>query len=197
MLVILPDVSLTVWCCWVTPDWKDQLILNPCGLLRLDTCDRYACAISDPDNNEVIITGGDNNRKKVSVYNELRWQRDLAPLNQERSYHGCASYRNGGKKVNQIVLDHTYLKYTFNCQFLMVTGGHREIDSTEIFSDNVWRTVAARLPAPMSEFRVATINNRLLAFGNWLLFVMDYLVYDAFLQVGFVGLGTRIIWRKL
>ena len=58
------------------------------------------------------------------------------------------------------------MKYTFNCQFLMVTGGHREIDSTEIFSDNIWRTVAARLPAPMSEFRVATINNRLLAFGN-------------------------------
>ena len=52
----------------------------------------------------------------------------------------------------------------------MVTGGFGEItnqlDSTEIFSDNVWRTVAARLPRPMSEFRVATINNRLLAFGN-------------------------------
>ena len=58
---------------------------------------------------------------------------------------------------------------TFNCQFLMVTGGEaggKRIDSTEIFSDNIWRTVAAKLPAPMYNLRVATINNRVLAFGK-------------------------------
>ena len=66
----------------------------------------------------------------------------------------------------------TYLIETFNFQLLMVTGGRIGsfgligIDSTEIFSDNFWRTVAAKLPRPMLEFRVATINNRLLAFGN-------------------------------
>ena len=53
----------------------------------------------------------------------------------------------------------------------MVTGGHnglRPIDSkdTEIFSDNVWRTVTAKLPTPIYGLRMATINNRVLAFGN-------------------------------
>ena len=48
----------------------------------------------------------------------------------------------------------------------MVTGGHREIDSTEIFSDNIWRTVAAKLPVLMYGLSAATINNRVLAFGN-------------------------------
>ena len=60
----------------------------------------------------------------------------------------------------------------------MVTGGfdytlYNYIDSTEILSDNVWRTVTAKLPAPIGSLRVATINNRVLAFGNLLLFVTD------------------------
>ena len=56
-----------------------------------------------------------------------------------------------------------------NFQFLMVTGGgdlSGRIDSTEIFSDNVWRTVAAKLPRTIKNFRMATINNRVLVFGN-------------------------------
>ena len=50
----------------------------------------------------------------------------------------------------------------------MVTGGYGGgyLDSTEIFSDNVWRMVTAKLPSPMQGLRVATINNRVLAFGN-------------------------------
>ena len=65
---------------------------------------------------------------------------------------------------------------TFNSQFLMVTGGYdgspSRFDSTEIFNDNVWKTVTATLPAPMLGLRVATINNRVLAFGKSLLFVI-------------------------
>ena len=50
----------------------------------------------------------------------------------------------------------------------MVTGGwnERTFDSTEIFSDSVWKTVAGKLPDPMSDMSVATINNRVLLFGN-------------------------------
>ena len=51
----------------------------------------------------------------------------------------------------------------------MVTGGQddgRLLDSTEIFSDNVWRTVAAKLPRPMDSMKGATTNNRVLVFGN-------------------------------
>ena len=58
----------------------------------------------------------------------------------------------------------------------MVTGGYdgsSHFDSTEIFSDNVWRSVAAKLPDKTYGLRVATINNRVLAFGNLSLFVTD------------------------
>ena len=65
--------------------------------------DRWACAIPDPDNEEVIITGGLDTLTTVSVYNETGWQRDLAPLNQGRNRHACGSYVNGGTKVNNIM----------------------------------------------------------------------------------------------
>ena len=58
----------------------------------------------------------------------------------------------------------------------MVTGGYdgfSPLDSTEIFSDNIWKTLTAKLPAHISYWGVATINNRVLAFGNPLLFVND------------------------
>ena len=59
----------------------------------------------------------------------------------------------------------------------MVTGGYNEIisntnskfkplDTTEIFSNNVWKTVAGRLPSSIWSQKVATINNRVLCFGN-------------------------------
>jgi len=113
----------------------------------------FACSIPNPDDNEVIITGGNSTLKTVSVYSEAGWQRDLASLNQGRRDHACGSFVNGGKK------------------FIMVIGGYAEswknpLDSTEIFTDNVWRTVAAKLPAPMWRLRVATINNRVLSFGG-------------------------------
>ncbi len=68
---------------------------------------RYACAIPDPENEEVIITGGyvvpdvtdDFSTSTVSVYNEAGWQKDMTPLNQGRHFHACDSYVNGGKKV--------------------------------------------------------------------------------------------------
>merc|ERR1712110_1111254 len=72
--------------------------------------------------------------------------------NQGRNYHACGSYVNRGKK------------------FLMVTGGwtgSTRLDSTEIFSDSVWRTVAGKLPDPMSHMSVATINTRVLSFGGY------------------------------
>ena len=78
----------------------------------------------------------------------------------------------------------------------MVTGGisaSGDLDSTEIFSDNVWKTVTSKLPSPMSYLRVATINNRVLAFGNPLLFVTFIrLIYDGFLQVG----TMKVLERK-
>ena len=50
----------------------------------------------------------------------------------------------------------------------MVTGGWGEslLDSTEILIDNAWRTVTARLPTVLFGMKIATINNRVLLFGN-------------------------------
>jgi len=118
--------------------------------LKYDT--NLACAIPDHDNKAVIITGGWRTLKTVSVYSELGWQRDLTSLNQGRRYHGCGSYVNGGKK------------------FIMVTGGSTGtsvLDSTEIFSDTVWKTVTAKLPLAVDGLQVATINNRVLSFGGY------------------------------
>ena len=53
----------------------------------------------------------------------------------------------------------------------MVTGGssgEATLDSTDIFSDNVWRTVAGKLPVAMYNMKVSTINNRVLIFGKTL-----------------------------
>ena len=57
----------------------------------------------------------------------------------------------------------------------MVTGGWYngngglntpDLDSTEVFSDNVWRTLSTKLPFPMGIMKVATVNNRVLFFGK-------------------------------
>ena len=54
----------------------------------------------------------------------------------------------------------------------MVTGGagrvHAplDLDSTEIFSGEVWRTVAGKLPKSISFMSGVTINNRVLIFGK-------------------------------
>ena len=44
-------------------------------------------AIPDNDNEELIITGGLDTLKTVSVYNEAGYQRDLTELNQGRRQH--------------------------------------------------------------------------------------------------------------
>ena len=68
--------------------------------------DRYACAISDPDNEEVIITGGRVTMTTVSVYSEAGWQRDLAPLNQGRYEHACSSFISEGERVKAKTLEY-------------------------------------------------------------------------------------------
>ena len=67
-------------------------------------CDRNGCAIPDPDNEEVILTGGFTTLTKAAVYSEAGFKRDLASLKQGRRHHACGSYVNGGKRVSHIVL---------------------------------------------------------------------------------------------
>ena len=63
---------------------------------------RGACSIPDPDNREVVITGGSGNTRtytKVSVYNEKGWSRNLNDLKDGRNNHACTSFTHEGKKV--------------------------------------------------------------------------------------------------
>ena len=60
---------------------------------------RDSCAIDDPDTQTVIITGGYKTRTTVSVYGLQGWVEDLQPLNTERYFHACSSYKSGGNRV--------------------------------------------------------------------------------------------------
>ena len=68
------------------------------------------------------------------------------------------------------MLYHTCLIDSLNFQYFMVTGGQDPgpgtyIDFTEVYIENVWVTVAAKLPYLIEGLSVATINNRVLSFG--------------------------------
>ena len=73
--------------------------------------DRRACAIPDPDNEEVIFTGGWYTRTRVSVYNKAGHQRDLANLKQGRYQHACSGFIYGEKRVIIESNDFNYYKY--------------------------------------------------------------------------------------
>ena len=58
----------------------------------------------------------------------------------------------------------------------MVTGGYSGsdyLDTTETFTSDeyTWTTTGARLPRPMGGLRAATIDDRILIFGNYNLFI--------------------------
>ena len=62
-------------------------------------CIYYSDACIIPDEEVVIITGGEHTLNTVSVYNVEGWQQDLPPLNTGRYYHACSSYWSGERRV--------------------------------------------------------------------------------------------------
>ena len=60
---------------------------------------RRACAIADPQNEEVIVTGGYHTLTKVSIYNKNGHQRDLPDLSKGRAEHACSSFIYDQTKV--------------------------------------------------------------------------------------------------
>ena len=63
-----------------------------------------ACAISDPENQRVIITGGGGPQvmisNNVTVYGHQGWIEDLPNMKYRRTEHGCTSYLSKGKRVS-------------------------------------------------------------------------------------------------
>ena len=75
--------------------------------------------------------------------------------------------------------------YLSNDKFFMVTGGYfdsGDLDSTEIFSDNVWKTVAGKLFIPMYGLKAVTISNRVLIFGNNFIICNVHVYKEAFFR---------------
>ena len=117
-------------------------------LITYKICLRYACAIPNPDNDdEVFVTGGHYSPTTVSVYNEAGWQRDMPSLQNKREWHACASFKDAF--TNRLV----------------VMGGLGSSD-TEVFWGNRWQSTGSQLPFVMSHIRAATIDNRVLLFGE-------------------------------
>ena len=53
---------------------------------------------------------------------------------------------------------------------MLVTGGWdidlTVLDSTEVYQDNEWKIVSGKLPLALVGTKVATIDDRVLSFGN-------------------------------
>ena len=61
-----------------------------------------ACSIPWPEQNKVIITGGNTDspqNRRTSVYNKQGHIENLGYLNHQRKDHGCTSYVSDNKRV--------------------------------------------------------------------------------------------------
>ena len=67
-------------------------MLVTCPDILFTVTPRDACAITDPDNMTVIITGGSYYEETVSVYGLDGWIEDLPSLHDGRKDHACTSF---------------------------------------------------------------------------------------------------------
>ena len=78
-----------------------NMIHSKCEAFLPSVCDCvcYSKACSIPDEESVIITGGEDTLTTVSVYTVEGWQKDLPNLNTRRYYHACSSYSTDERRV--------------------------------------------------------------------------------------------------
>ena len=122
----------------------------------------------------VIITGGSYYEETVSVYGLEGWIKDLPPLNVGRKDHACTSFISSeGDRVSLTkCADDIYI--ADHMEVYLVTGGWQMITdadalrSTELYEPHVgsWVRSRARLPEPLYGLKGATIDNRVLIFGE-------------------------------
>ena len=83
---------------------EQHILSHTGGAQNTSSCfSRTSCAITDVENNRVIITGGGffGSDKLVSMYNEEGFIGDLAMLKNSRQRHACTSYvSNDGSTVD-------------------------------------------------------------------------------------------------
>ena len=76
-----------------------MVMVSMVSIQILTVCDYFSRACAIPDEDTVIITGGEDTMKTVSVYSVEGWQRNLPSLNTGRRDHACSSYWSGERKV--------------------------------------------------------------------------------------------------
>ena len=62
-----------------------------------------ACAITDPEDDTIIVTGGQYSPRLVTRYDASGTRTRLAKLNAKRGFHGCGSYRRSSD--NKLVIN--------------------------------------------------------------------------------------------
>ena len=115
----------------------------------------------------LILTGGETTDKRVSVYSQSGYLRDLPQLQQGRYSHGCSYFENEeGTKVD---IDSNSCGVII-FQTLLVTGGSYNdavLSSTELLVENSAKWIySGELPTPRSGPRGANIDQRVIMTGN-------------------------------
>ena len=129
----------------------------PCIKLILSFIPSKSCAIPDPRNEWLYLTGqadlSSGISRQVSKYSGEGFLQDLPPLKTGRKEHACSGYYN--EEDNFV---------------LLVAGGtedHNYLTSTEIFevgASSEWEEVSP-LPSRLYEARAATVNNNIYLLG--------------------------------
>ena len=143
-----------------------------------------ACSIPYPENDTVLITGGnwDYPYYKVTAFNDKHGKREnFGYLNVPRRFHGCTSYITNKKRVRNIHLSYNLNLYSVLQVFLVTggTSGGTNSLSTEIKDANAplgekWTLLKdGDLPLSESKYiyglqgaRLATLNNEVFSFGK-------------------------------
>ena len=114
------------------------------------------------DDEQVVITGGEDTGDQATLYNRQGFVKDLPRLNTGREYHGCAMFIN---QDNEKVLFLLRAFSTGHFQVLIVAGGwdgSSQLNSTELMtyspgSEMKWRP-AGPLPRVMYGVRMVNLN---------------------------------------
>ena len=131
---------------------------------------RYACSIT-PDDDTLIMTGGQYTMNTVSLYNRRGWVKNLDSLSTGRRLHACGYYKNNdGDTVRNMISFSILINMMY--QVYLVTGGYDgnyRLSSTEILPSltSQWIILeGANLPRAMLGVRSVSVDNNIILTGN-------------------------------
>jgi len=146
---------------------KSTLVLMDDGQVKLGFGLRqavyFACTIQLDE--QVILTGGNYDEKRVDVYNMDGWVKGLPRLGTGRYKHGCGHYIDSNDRMVYLVTGGTD----------GITGA---LTSTEILVSGAesWTEVAGQLPKPLMGLSGVSLNNKIFMTGGYSKGPWDYIL---------------------